>query len=346
MPDQKNVTASSRDLHLARMNVIRGLRSWLDEHGFQELICPILSPAVPAEPTIYPFVTHWNRQFDHEINSTPLFLPLSPERAMKHFLTLGFAECYSIGHCCRNMEAKGNTHHPEFLMLEWYRRDHDYRAIMDDTKTLLLYSQQKINHSSILEFQGARYDLTHWQTLSVDTLWQEKLGVPLQKCLELDTITTLASDRGYNVAGATWEQLFNQLFLNEIEPHFPAEPFFLIDFPAQLSPLCRPRADKPWLAERFEVYIHRLELGNGNSEQLDSNRVRELFAAELAERERNHELAPPLDEGMLSDIATLQHSGHTYAGIGLGVDRVAMLLSNVNSLGVWWPDFNTINKKS
>ena len=118
----------------------------------------------------------------------------------------------------------------------------------------------------------------------------------------------------------------------------------MIDFPAQLSPLCRPRADKPWLAERFEVYIHRLELGNGNSEQLDSQRVRELFAAELAAREKNHELAPPLDEGMLADIAALQQSGHTFAGIGLGVDRVAMLLTDVNSLGVWWPDFNTNNK--
>ena len=322
---------------VARMQVIKLIRAWLDERGFQELICPVLQPGVPAEPTIYPFVTRWDRYLGQERVSSELFLPLSPERAMKHYLSLGAGDCYSIGHCARNLEGVGPTHHPEFLMLEWYRVDCDYQQIMDDTRELLCFLTRRLTGKTAIEYQGQKYDWSRWRTLSVEALWQEKFGVSIKEILDLSAITQLARDRGYQTEGSDWEQIFNQLFLNEIEPTLPSEPFFLLDFPACLSPLCRPRRDRPWLAERFEVYVGGMELGNGNSEQLDAAAIRALFDAEIVARQRRGEFAPPLDEGMLADIARMQKSGHTYAGIGLGVDRVVMLLTGVEEIGAWWP---------
>jgi len=323
------------------MTVIKLIRKFLDDRGFQELLCPILHQSVPAEPTIYPFTTHWDRYTDDNINSLPLYLPLSPERAMKHYLARGFGQCYSIGHCCRNLEGAGPTHHPEFLMLEWYRQDQDYHAIMDDTAALLQFlAQHMLGHTQVT-WDGHTYDFSRWKLVSLDDLWAQYLGVRIEEILDISSLSRLAVAHGCNPEGATWEQLFNQLMLNEIEPKFSTDPFFLIDFPAVLSPLCRPRADKPHLAERFEVYVGGVELGNGNSEHLDAARIRELFSAELHTRITQGITPQPLDEDMISDIQAMADSGHQYAGIGLGVDRVAMLLTGQTSLDAWWPRFHS-----
>lgn len=323
--------------HLLRMRVIKLIRKFLDERGFQEVLCPILHQSVPAEPTIYPFETHWNRYLEEKLNSKPLYLPISPERAMKHYLAAGFPDCYSIGHCFRNLEGKSSTHHPEFLMLEWYRHDHDYHSIMTDTHQLLVFLAQEITGNSVVTWQEQQYDLDQWPILSVEELWQEHFGCSIRDILTVNQLADLARAHGCNPEGADWEQLFDQLMLNEIEPLFPSQPFFLLDFPAQLSPLCRPRADKPWLAERFEVYVGGVELGNGNSEHLDGAKIRTLFQAELQTRHARGEATQPLDEEMIADIETMATSGHQFAGIGLGVDRVAMMLGDYNSIDAWWP---------
>ena len=345
-----------------RSKVIKLIRSFFDTQGFDELVSPVLSRGAPAEPTIYPFVTHWSRANENKIEQTELFLPVSPEKQMKRYLAMGFEECYSIGHCFRNLEAAGPSHHPEFLMLEWYRPESDYRRIMADTKALIVYLinnflsddviqmydtcktsvkqayDKRMTNIRHLSYAGRQYDLANWPELSVEQLWKKTFGVSIGELQADAALAALARSRGYQVAGATWEQNFNQLFLNEIEPQLPTDQFyFLLDFPARLSPLCAPRAEAPWLAERFEVYCGALELGNGNSEQLDSARVRQLFADELTARERAGEPAPPLDEEMLAAIEALHRSGRTWAGMGLGVDRLAMLLTDTPDLSGWWP---------
>lgn len=325
--------------HQLRGQVIKNIRQFFDAQDFTELICPVLQTGVPAEPTIYPFATRWQRYQGEDLLANELYLPISPERAMKHYLAQGFSKCYSIGHCFRNLEGKSPTHHPEFLMLEWYRPDADYKQIITDTQELLLNLCTKINQSSLLSFHGHTYDLRHWQTLSVDTLWQQHFGVSLQSLLDDQAMIAFARQRSYQTQDSNWEQLFNQLYLNEIEPQLPTVPFVLLDFPARLSPLCRPRADKPWLAERFEIYLDQIELGNGNSEQLDTQVISQIFATELAARQSRGEVTQPLDQGMLDDINTLAATGRQFAGMGLGVDRVAMLLGDLPSIDAWWPQF-------
>ncbi|MBQ6437754.1 hypothetical protein IJJ12_00030, partial [bacterium] len=271
----------------ARMGVIKNIRRFWDEQGFEEMIVPVLQPGVPAEPTIYPFVTSWDRRLeDGGRTGQQVFMPLSPERAMKHYLARGMDKIYSIGHCMRNMEAKGSSHHPEFLMLEWYRSGCDYHQIMADTKELIGWlaegarageAQRAASATEKVRFAGRNYSLVDWPTLSVEEMWQATFGGSIADFLDDESLRALAGARGYDTTG-DWEQIFNQLFLNEIETQLPADKFyFLLDFPAKLSPLCRPRADKDWLAERFEVYCGALELGNGNSEQLEEAVVRALF---------------------------------------------------------------------
>ncbi|MBQ6436677.1 hypothetical protein IJJ27_03930 [bacterium] len=340
MTDQEFLAA-----HRLRHQVIKNIRQFFDAQDFEELFCPILNTGVPAEPTIYPFVTHWQRYQGDDLLTHELFLPVSPERSMKHYLAHGFGKCYSIGHCFRNLEGKSPTHHPEFFMLEWYRPDTDYKQIIIDTQKLLLNLCTKITHSPILHFHGQTFDLRHWQTLSVDTLWQQHFGVALQSLIADEALASFARERGYQTQGSNWEQLFNQLYLNEIEPQLPNEPFVLLDFPARLSPLCRPRADKPWLAERFEIYLDQIELGNGNSEQLDTQSIAKIFATELADRQSRGEATQPLDQDMLDDIAALAAAGRQFAGMGLGVDRVAMLLGDFDTLDAWWPQFASTSSR-
>jgi lysyl-tRNA synthetase class 2 len=313
--------------HHFRMSVIHAIRQFFLEQNFQEFICPILLDRVPAEPTIYPFSTTWHSTSQDQT----LFLPISPEKMMKHYLAAGAGNCFTIGHCFRNLEAAGATHHPEFLMLEWYRLDATYHDIMTDVRTLLDFIRQQVATTA------AKF--SHWQTLSVATLWQDHFGVSLGDLLTPAQLFPFAQQHGYTTTHATWEQIFNQIWLNEIESNLPATPFFLIDFPAQLSPLCRPRPDQTWLAERFEVYWQQLELANGNTEQLDSTAVATAFRTEIATRQQRGLITSPLDHTLISDIKSMSDNQHTYAGVGLGVDRLAMLLSGSNSISQLWPEF-------
>ena len=325
--------------HCQRMQVIKFIREYFDRRGFQELWCPLLSESVPAEPTIYPFATTWDRQNDKRLASKTLYLPISPERAMKKYLSLGFEECYSIGSCLRNMEGTSSTHHPEFLMLEWYRVGSDYQQIIDDTVDLIQRVNKQVNNRDVLVYQGKEFDIQHWQRRSVEDIWQEKWQTSLGDLQTLEAMRRFTRERGYSDDG-TWEEMFNQIFLNDIEPEFDEQPFVLLDFPAVLSPLCRPRADKPWLAERFEVYIDGIELGNGNSEQLDADAIERIFRKELHTRQRHGVATQPLDTQMLDTIRQMAAAGKQYAGMGLGVDRLAMMIADVASISDWWPSFD------
>ena len=321
-----------------RQKVIQATRDFFDQQGFQEFLIPVLNKSVPMFPTVYPFLTKW----EPTAQSIDLFLPIFPEKAMKKYLALGAEKPYAIGHCFRNLEDSGLTHHPEFLMLEWYRTDCNYEKIMEDTKQLCEYVCKKINKTNekkgLITNEKTVKEImkSEWKTLSIEDLWQEKFQMSVKEVMTLPEVTKLAQKLNYQTENATWEQLFNQIYLNEIESEFPQEPFFLIDFPAQMSPLCKPRADKPWLAERFELYIQQIEVGNGNSEQLDAKAVQQYFTAEVLERQAQGLEKQPIDEDFLQSLETMEKSGKDFAGMGFGIDRLAMILGGMESIAQIW----------
>lgn len=305
---------------LAREQIIKACRTFFDLKSFHEVITPVLNEAIPLEENIYSFKTEWDAVNDAQT----FYLPTSPEGNLKKLLAQGIGNCYSIGHSFRNLENSGSLHSPEFLMLEWYREESDYRKIMQDTKELI---------SFIAESQSSLVDeriLTNsrWPELSFETLFKEHANIEMEEVCKGEKLLEIAKEKGYSTDKASWSQLFDQIFLNEIEPHLPKEPFFLVDFPARVSPLCKTQANKSYLAERFEVYINGIELGNGNTESLDADFVEEEFTRVSEMRNEKSGMKAEYDHDFIDALRTLQKTGKSYAGIGVGVDRLQWLLSN------------------
>ncbi|MCB9802067.1 MAG: hypothetical protein H6774_03180 [Pseudomonadales bacterium] len=292
-------------------HVISLIRQFFSAKGFREFMTPVLQDALPLEENLYSFQTTWQTTEGNK----QLYLPTSPESYLKKQLATGSGNCFSVAHSFRNLEQAGTHHSPEFLMLEWYREGANWTDIMHDVQDLFAYILSTASLPSSLQFQ-------RWETLSLDSLFQERLGTSLKTVCERDALFELAHSLGYTTADAAWSQMFDQVFLNEIEPHLPQTPFFLVDFPVRISRLCQVQSDKPWLAERFEVYAGGLELGNGNTEELDHKAVLAYFKNEEECRGNVGISSHPIDAEFVSSLEALSHTGKSYAGIGMGVGRV------------------------
>ncbi len=313
--------------------VIRSIRQFFYDQEFHEVVVPVLNQALPLEPNLYSFSTTWQ----YMDNSKQLFLPTSPESALKKILARGVEKVFAIGHTFRNLEPADLEHNPEFLMLEWYRSGANYEKIMADVEELVNYVWKKVSEylgaSTSLEYLGEIINLdSPWKKVSLEELFNQFLEVELENCLGLSQIKKIANKFGYQTDDTTWEQLFNQLFMDKIEPSLGKQPLFLVDFPAQISPLCKVQPKKPYLAQRFEVYLGGLEIGNGNNEQTNSTLVKKHFLQEQKFREKNQLPTHPIDNEFLEALKILNSTGKKYAGIGMGVERLAMIMSNQNQI--------------
>lgn len=318
-----------------KTEVIHAVREFFDTQHFKEVFTPVMLRGLPLELSIFAFETHWQT---HR-HDTPLYLSIYPETSMKKLLAAGVNNCYTIGKCFRNLEGSGHHHNPEFLMLEWYRIDEDYTQIMSDTQALFLAVKHHVDHylnrpvTNTLEYNGQKILLSDkWPKLSLDELFKKYVGVSIAELLDDTQIHSVAQTKGYSTQAASWGELFDQLFLNEIEPNLPQTAFFLIDFPARLSPLCRPRADKPYLAQRFETYIGGMEVGNGNTENLDVDLIQTSFADATMHHQTTGRSMPPIDTEFLTALTTLANKHTSLAGNGVGVDRLAMLMANATHI--------------
>lgn len=319
--------------YFIREEILRAIRDFFAVQKFHEVIAPVLNEALPLEPTVYSFSTQWQKQNGEKT----LYLSTSPESGIKKMLATGLGNCYAISKCFRNLEDSGPQHNPEFLMLEWYRKNAQYQDIMRDVEQLFIFIKKRVDvflerkESNFLEYQHQKIDVvTQWPILSLETLFKKYVGIHLAEIISDKAIRNFATTKGYQTAGATWEQLFDQVVLNEVAPHFPALPFFLTDFPARISPLCAVNAHKKYLAERFEFFIAGMEIGNGNTENTDSQTVKKYFQAELSERKKTMKSAHPIDQSFLDAIENLGIT--TYAGIGLGIDRLAMIFADTQNI--------------
>ncbi len=161
-------------------------------------------------------------------------------------------------------------------------------------------------------------------------VFKKYAGLNLEDIMGDNAMWKVAADRGYNTQNATWEQLFNQIFLNEIEAKLPHDPFFLTDYPAKISSLCARRKDKPYLAERFELYINGIEIANGNTENTDAEEILDSMEKEEHYRKKRSLICPPIDMEFIEALRKM--SAKSYAGIGLGIDRLAMVLGGITDI--------------
>ncbi len=302
---------------LIREQIIRAIRLFFDQQGFHEVTIPVLNQAVPNEPNIDPFTTIWKSGKGERI----FFLPTSPERQLKKMLAQGIGPCYAIGPSFRNLENSGSLHAPEFLMLEWYRENADYQLIMEDIKKLIHHLKRSLDRDqnkttgSRLIYQNEQVDLRQsWPVLSLEKLFNTVTQLNYQQIItDDDLLFTRAKKRGYVVDHSRWEELFDQILNNEIEPTLPKQPCFVTDFPARLSPLCQVNPDQPYLAERFEFYLFGIEIGNGNNENTDPNHVAQIINK---------------DQEFIHTLQRLHRSGKKFAGVGIGLDRLMMIFTD------------------
>lgn len=302
--------------------VIKTIREYFYNQGFHEVFVPILQQTIVVEPNIYPFTTTWATSN----NKQALFLPTSPEAACVNYLAAGGGNCFAIAPAFRNHENTSPIHTPEFLMLEWYREQSDYKNIMDEVQSLVLHIAS-FPFPELKMSQFREWSTTPWKTLSLIDLFQQHIGISLPDYLGDKKMKSLAKQKGYTIKGASWEQLFHQLFLNEIEPKLGTDPYFLIDYPSKISPLCQPKKDNPNFCERFELFINEIEIANGNTQNTNSAFIQKVFIQEAKKRKLNKKF---IDESFLQTTESIKTKG--VCGVGLGLDRLLMLLTGASDI--------------
>ncbi|PIZ65543.1 hypothetical protein CO051_05885 [Candidatus Roizmanbacteria bacterium CG_4_9_14_0_2_um_filter_39_13] len=301
--------------YFIREKIIKIVRNFFYSRDFHEVIPPILNSALPLEPHLKPFTTTHTFEDAKEV----FYLPMSPEKGIKQMISQGIGNCFAISQSFRNYERIGPLHAHEFLMLEWYRKDATYKDIMAEVEVLL----------GIIDAQMSRHMMVknkHFPRFSLELIFEKICGEKLSTLAANDSLLRkIAKEKGFTVErNTTWQELYDQLFVSEIEPILPQEPLFLIDFPARISPLCTVQKNNPFFVERFELYIHGIELANGNTENTDTKSIRAQF-------EKEHKTTKmPIDEAFLGSLELMK--GHTYGGVGLGIDRLAMMYAKNESI--------------
>ncbi len=311
----------SRRVFEMRSRIIREIRRFLDDRGFLEVETPILQP-VYGGAFARPFTTYHN-----ELEQT-LYLRIAPELYLKRLIIGGCERVYEIGKSFRN-EGIDTRHNPEFTTMECYQAYADYRDMMALTEELIFAIAKELGKTK-LEYQGCESDLTPpWRRVPLQEAVLERTGIDIEEHPTLETLQAAIRETGLQIdERPTWGKLVDELVSECVEPQL-IEPTFLMDYPREISPLAKAKADAPHLVERFEPFIGGLELGNAFSELNDPLDQRRRFV-EQEELRRGGDLeAQALDEDFL---VAMEYGMPPTGGLGLGIDRLVMLLTDSSSI--------------
>lgn len=316
----KNDSELKRKL-LTREQAIDAIRKFFKEQQFHEVEVPTMWPVPSAEPYLEVFETKLERPGQ---STQQMFLLTSPEYAMKKLIAGDMGNIFTITKAFRNAEGASNHHNPEFTILEWYRPDSSYTQIMTDCELLL-----RAVLGDSLQYQGKNYDLrTPFIRLTIAEAFEQYAGINTDELLSFETLKTKATQKGYATNNETdHESLFNQIFLNEVEPKIADQPkpVILYDYPAFLPSLARKKTDDPRFVERFELYLGGLELGNAFGELIDPVEQKQRLETDLALRKKLGKKEFAIDREF---IEALETGLPETAGIAIGVDRLVMLMAD------------------
>lgn len=317
-----------------RSTVIKLIRAFFDERGYTEMHTPRLVGLPGQEPHLEPFWTEVSSP--SVVGRMPSALITSPEYAMKRLLANGMDKIYDLGPCFRNDEPWDGTHDPEFLMLEWYRKDADLNSLMDETEEMIrsvsLYVYRSVGPDSKFhpsQSLGTRIP-NSIPRVTCEEVWKETTGTELASLIgDREKMAALVESRHQTVdVSDTWDDLYFKIFLSEIEPKLARQGCFLYRYPISMAALAKPCADDPRFAERVELYLGGVELANGFHELADAEVQRMRFEEERELRRSLGKKTWNLDEKFLSDLPKMGNA----VGIALGVDRLAMVLGGASSM--------------
>ncbi len=321
-----------------RGHVIKAIRDFFDDQGFDEVQTPVLQVCPTIDTHIHAFATDL-KGVDLQV-SKKLYLQTSPEFDMKKLLTAGMARIYQICPVFRNAEGS-KRHSPEFTMIEWYRAQADYTDIMTDCEGLL---QVCAKAAGIKEYRYKQHKCNPFQDferLSVIEAFQRYADITLVDYLgDKERFSNKVSALGLHVAkDDEWDDLFFRVMDAKIEPFLGmGRPTFLMDYPVSMASLSKKKGNDPRFAERFELYVCGIELANAFSELTDAVEQQRRYDTDMAEKQRLYGEYYPMDEEF---IAALKHGMPPSGGIALGIDRLVMLATGAEDIqNVLWAPVN------
>ena len=329
------VNERAREIFVRRAKIVRELRRFFDQRGYIEVETPMMHPILGGA-TARPFVTHHNT-FDMD-----LFLRIAPELYLKRLVVGGLDRVYEINRNFRN-EGIDAIHQPEFTMLEFYQAYSDYKALMDLTEELFQTLLESVCGTMVVHYGENEIDFSKFDRLSmreaICKFWPSGAG-EAPKLGELSSsvgahavaerFNSFARAHGSDTVAShdavSTGELIGELFEAIAEKHL-VQPTFIYDFPIEISPLSKARADDPSTAERFELFIAGMEIANGFSELNDPADQERRFRAQV--EKGGHEMPKEVD---MDYIRALCHALPPTAGEGIGVDRLAMLLTDSHAI--------------
>ena len=316
------VNPGTRAIFERRAAAVQALRDFFRSEGYLEVETPALH-AVAGGANARPFITH------HHALDMELYLRIAPELYLKRLLVGGFERVFEVGKNFRN-EGISPRHNPEHTALEAYAAYEDYRYMMDLTERCVAAVALAACGTTRLRYGGQELDLSPpWPRLSMLEALRDYAGIDLSQTRRAEDARRAAERAGVAVApGASWGEVVAELFEQLVADRLTG-PVFITDYPVEVSPLARRRPDDPSLVERFEPYIAGMEVGNGFSELNDPEEQRARFEEQAARRARGELEAHPYDADF---ILALEHGMPPAAGLGIGVDRLVMVITDSPSI--------------
>jgi lysyl-tRNA synthetase class 2 len=314
------VTEEARRAALDRSRMVSLVRRWFEDRGFVEVETPVLQQVHAGAK---PFVTH------HNALDLDLFLRIAPELHLKRLVVGGFERVFEIARVFRN-EGISPRHGPEFTMLEAYQAYADYTDMMVLTEELVAHLATELRGSTRLEYDSREVDLTPpWRRATMQELIEEHTGRRLSVDTDADELRKIAQELGVHTEGSWGSgKLILEVYEKTAEPNLWG-PVFVTDYPLEVSPLARAHRSEPGLVERFEAVVAGRELANAFSELIDPDDQRSRFEAQVAERAAGDEEAMAFDHDY---VRALEYGLPPTAGLGIGIDRLAMLLTGATNI--------------
>jgi lysyl-tRNA synthetase class 2 len=312
----------SKSTFIARSKIIQSMRRYLDQNGYLEVETPTMH-TIAGGASARPFVTH------HNALDMQLYMRIAIELHLKRLIVGGMEKVYEIGRVYRN-EGISTRHNPEFTMIELYEAYADYRDIMSLTENLIAHIAKEVTGSTKVTYGEYEIDLQpEWTRLHMVDAIKERTGVDFWQEMTVEEARAHAAEHNVEINNnMTVGHIINEFFEQKVEEHL-IEPTFIFGHPVEISPLAKKNDEDPRFTDRFELFIVAREHANAFTELNDPIDQKERFEAQLQEREQGNDEAHMMDEDF---IEALEYGMPPTGGLGIGIDRVVMLLTNSSSI--------------
>ena len=333
------VNPEVKETFIKRAEIIKEIRKFMDEKGYMEVETPILTTVATGDAA-RPFITH------HNTLDLQMYLRIAPELNLKRLIVGGFDKVFEIGKNFRN-EGMDIKHNPEFTNMEFYSAYEDYNDMMNIAEELISTVAKNTLGTTTITYEGQEINLAPaWKRITMIDAIKEVTGIDFNTINTDEEAQAIAKEKGvqYEDIKNTRGHIINEFFETFVEETL-IQPTFIMDYPVEVSPLTKRKKDDPRLVERFELFIGGREYGNAYSELNDPIDQYERFLKQVEAKEKGDEEAGGMDEDFVN---ALEIGMPPTGGMGIGLDRLIMLLTNSSSIRdvLFFPTMKPLNKNS